>query len=208
MGHRTFGVTGWSEGGPWALAAAAHIDPRRLRHVSSIAGGSYGAFGDNWAAEHLSAADAFGGMLALKFRPGFRLMYEALDFTATRFRDAYIEELRKAVNDYDRNILSQPDFARAFAGVDVILGPTTPTAAFELGAKTSDPVTMYLNDIYTIGANLAGLPALSLPCGFAAGLPAGLQLIGPHFSEERLLNVAHRYQRATDWHRQVPGEWR
>ncbi|MFO1401520.1 MAG: Asp-tRNA(Asn)/Glu-tRNA(Gln) amidotransferase subunit GatA [Steroidobacteraceae bacterium] len=118
------------------------------------------------------------------------------------YYDAYYLKAQKV-----RQLISQ-DFARAFAGVDVILGPTTPTAAFELGAKTSDPVTMYLNDIYTIGANLAGLPALSLPCGFAAGLPAGLQLIGPHFSEERLLNVAHRYQRATDWHRQVPGEWR
>jgi len=106
-----------------------------------------------------------------------------------------------------RQLISR-DFARAFGEVDVLAGPTTPTAAFELGAKTSDPVTMYLNDIYTIGANLAGLPALSVPCGFTAGLPAGLQLIGPHFAEERLLNVAHRYQRETDWHRRVPQEWR
>ncbi len=96
------------------------------------------------------------------------------------------------------------DFERAFAEVDVIMGPTTPTTAFELGAKTADPVTMYLNDIYTIGANLAGLPAMSIPCGFAAGLPVGLQLIGPHFSEERLLGAAHAYQRETDWHRRVP----
>jgi aspartyl-tRNA(Asn)/glutamyl-tRNA(Gln) amidotransferase subunit A len=100
------------------------------------------------------------------------------------------------------------DFNRAFAAVDVIIGPTTPTVAFELGAKTSDPVTMYLNDIYTIGANLAGLPAMSIPCGFAQGLPVGLQLIGPHFSEERLLNVAHRYQLETDWHARAPGELR
>ena len=114
LGRREFGVTGWSEGGPWALAAAAYIDPARLRHVTSIAGGSYGAFGDNWAADYLSKADALGGTLALKFRPGFRLIYEALDITATHFRDVYIEELRKAVNDYDRRILLQPDFARAF----------------------------------------------------------------------------------------------
>jgi aspartyl-tRNA(Asn)/glutamyl-tRNA(Gln) amidotransferase subunit A len=118
------------------------------------------------------------------------------------YYDAYYLKAQKV-----RQLISQ-DFARAFAQVDVIVGPTTPTAAFELGAKTSDPVTMYLNDIYTIGANLAGLPALSLPCGFTAGLPVGLQMIGPHFSEERLLNVAHRYQRETDWHRRVPGEWR
>ena len=96
------------------------------------------------------------------------------------------------------------DFERAFHEVDVLLGPTTPTMAFELGAKTSDPITMYLNDIYTIGANLAGLPAMSIPCGFVQGLPAGMQLIGPHFSEARLLNIAHRYQRETDWHLRLP----
>jgi aspartyl-tRNA(Asn)/glutamyl-tRNA(Gln) amidotransferase subunit A len=96
------------------------------------------------------------------------------------------------------------DFERAFHEVDILLGPTTPTVAFELGAKTADPVTMYLNDIYTIGANLAGLPAMSIPCGFASSLPVGLQLIGPHFTEERLLNVAHRYQSETEWHACAP----
>jgi aspartyl-tRNA(Asn)/glutamyl-tRNA(Gln) amidotransferase subunit A len=100
--------------------------------------------------------------------------------------------------------LISADFARAFHEVDVLIGPTTPTPAFELGAKTGDPVTMYLNDIYTIGANLAGLPAISVPCGFVQGLPVGMQIIGPHFSEPRLLNVAHRYQRETDWHRRAP----
>ena len=100
--------------------------------------------------------------------------------------------------------LISADFERAFHEVDVLLGPTTPTPAFELGAKTDDPITMYLNDIYTIGANLAGLPAMSIPCGLVQGLPAGLQLIGPHFSEARLLNIAHRYQRETDWHLRLP----
>ncbi|MGA2561982.1 MAG: Asp-tRNA(Asn)/Glu-tRNA(Gln) amidotransferase subunit GatA [Steroidobacteraceae bacterium] len=100
--------------------------------------------------------------------------------------------------------LISADFARAFHEVDVLIGPTTPTAAFELGAKTGDPVTMYLNDIYTIGANLAGLPAISVPCGFVQGLPVGMQIIGPHFSEPRLLNVAHRYQCQSDWHRRAP----
>jgi aspartyl-tRNA(Asn)/glutamyl-tRNA(Gln) amidotransferase subunit A len=100
------------------------------------------------------------------------------------------------------------EFHSAFAGVDVLIGPTTPTVAFELGAKTSDPVTMYLNDIYTIGANLAGLPAMSIPCGFVQGLPVGLQLIGPHFGEQKLLNVAHRYQLETDWHARAPAEVR
>jgi aspartyl-tRNA(Asn)/glutamyl-tRNA(Gln) amidotransferase subunit A len=102
-----------------------------------------------------------------------------------------------------RQLISN-DFEHAFHDVDVVIGPTTPTTAFELGAKTSDPVTMYLNDIYTIGANLAGLPAISVPCGFVQGLPAGMQIIGPHFGEERLLNVAHRFQLETDWHRRTP----
>ncbi len=96
------------------------------------------------------------------------------------------------------------DFRRAFESADLLLGPTSPTTAFPLGDKVDDPITMYLNDIYTIGANLAGLPALSLPCGFIDGLPAGLQLIGPHFAESRLLAAAHAYQRDTDWHRRAP----
>ncbi|HEX5462807.1 MAG TPA: Asp-tRNA(Asn)/Glu-tRNA(Gln) amidotransferase subunit GatA [Steroidobacteraceae bacterium] len=96
------------------------------------------------------------------------------------------------------------DFKRAFGEVDVLVGPTSPTAAFRIGAKTADPITMYLNDIYTIGANLAGLPALSVPCGFVGGLPVGLQVVGPHFAEARILNVAHRYQLETDWHRRAP----
>jgi aspartyl-tRNA(Asn)/glutamyl-tRNA(Gln) amidotransferase subunit A len=91
--------------------------------------------------------------------------------------------------------------------VDVLMGPTTPTPAFAIGAKTSDPITMYLNDIYTIGANLAGLPAVSIPCGFVGKLPVGLQIVGPHFSEARLLTASHAYQRATDWHTRIPKGW-
>jgi len=100
--------------------------------------------------------------------------------------------------------LINADFIRAFQSVDVLIGPTTPTPAFEIGAKTADPITMYLNDIYTIGANLAGLPAASVPCGFVGALPVGLQVVGPHFSEARVLAVAHAFQRATDWHTRVP----
>jgi aspartyl-tRNA(Asn)/glutamyl-tRNA(Gln) amidotransferase subunit A len=96
------------------------------------------------------------------------------------------------------------DFERAFKQVDVLMGPTSPTPAFDIGAKVDDPVTMYLNDIYTIGANLAGLPAMSIPCGFLQGLPVGLQLIGPHFAEAKLLNIAHKYQCETDWHKKIP----
>ena len=115
--------------------------------------------------------------------------------------DAYYLKAQKV-----RQLIAQ-DFARAFAEVDVLIGPTTPTPAFPLGAKTSDPVTMYLNDIYTIGANLAGVPAMSLPCGLVQGLPVGLQIVAPHFGEGRMLNVAHLYQRETDWHARVPQEY-
>src|SRR5207247_4293837 len=115
------------------------------------------------------------------------------------YYDAYYLKSQKV-----RQLISA-DFKRAFSEVDVLMGPTTPTPAFPIGAKTSDPITMYLNDIYTIGANLAGLPAMSIPCGFVENLPVGMQIIGSHFAEEKLLNVAHGYQRETEWHRRVPG---
>ena len=96
------------------------------------------------------------------------------------------------------------DFVEAFKSCDVIMGPTSPSTAFKLGEKAADPVQMYLSDIYTIAVNLAGLPGMSVPCGFAGGLPVGLQLIGNYFTEAKLLNVAHRYQQATDWHQRRP----
>ena len=114
------------------------------------------------------------------------------------YYDAYYLKAQKV-----RRMIAD-DFARAFTRVDVIMGPTSPTPAFDIGAKVDDPVTMYLNDIYTIGANLAGLPAMSIPCGFIDGLPIGLQLIGPHFAEAKLLNAAHAYQRETEWHKRIP----
>jgi aspartyl-tRNA(Asn)/glutamyl-tRNA(Gln) amidotransferase subunit A len=114
------------------------------------------------------------------------------------YYDAYYlraQKVRRLITD---------DFARAFREVDVLMGPTSPTPAFDIGAKVDDPITMYLNDIYTIGANLAGLPAMSIPCGFVGQLPVGLQIIGPHFAEAKLLNVAHAYQRETEWHKRMP----
>jgi len=95
------------------------------------------------------------------------------------------------------------DFTEAFKSCDVIMGPTSPSTAFKLGEKAADPVQMYLSDIYTIAVNLAGLPGMSVPCGFAGGLPVGLQLVGNYFAESRLLNVAHQYQVTTDWHRRT-----
>ena len=114
------------------------------------------------------------------------------------YYDAYYLQAQKI-----RRLIKN-DFMAAFAEVDVILGPTTPSPAWKLGEKNNDPVAQYLEDIYTITANLAGLPGLSMPAGFADGLPVGVQLLAPYFQEARLLNVAHRYQQATDWHTRAP----
>ena len=114
------------------------------------------------------------------------------------YYDAYYlkaQQVRQLISD---------DFKKAFADVDVIAGPTAPTPAFKLGEKVDDPIMMYLNDIYTIGANLAGLPGISVPCGFVNDLPVGLHLVGTHFGEETLLRCAHQYQLQTDWHLACP----
>lgn len=100
--------------------------------------------------------------------------------------------------------LIKNDFVSAFEEVDVILGPTTPNLAWKLGEKNNDPVSAYLEDIYTITANLAGIPGISMPAGFIDGLPVGVQLLAPYFQEARLLNVAHQYQQVTEWHQQAP----
>ncbi|MBV2093957.1 MAG: Asp-tRNA(Asn)/Glu-tRNA(Gln) amidotransferase subunit GatA [Candidatus Thiodiazotropha sp. (ex Codakia orbicularis)] len=114
------------------------------------------------------------------------------------YYDAYYLKAQKT-----RHLISD-DFKRAFETVDVVMGPTSPTTAFALGEKVDDPVTMYLNDIYTIATNLAGLPGISIPVRAVDGLPVGLQIIGNYFNEGKLLNLAHRYQSETDWHRQTP----
>lgn len=117
------------------------------------------------------------------------------------FYDAYYLKAQKL-----RQLISA-DFKAAFKEVDVIMSPTAPTVAFPLGAKIADPVKMYLCDINTIAVNLAGLPGMSIPCGFEQNMPVGLQLIGTYFTEARLLNVAHQYQLRSDWHRQIPKEF-
>jgi aspartyl-tRNA(Asn)/glutamyl-tRNA(Gln) amidotransferase subunit A len=114
------------------------------------------------------------------------------------YYDAYYLKAQKT------RALIRRDFLEAFKNVDVIMGPATPTPAFGLGEKTEDPVTMYLNDIYANGVNLAGLPGISIPMGFIDELPVGLQIIGNYFEESRLLSVAHHYQLETDWHTRVP----
>jgi len=102
--------------------------------------------------------------------------------------------------------LIRNDFDSAFKEVDVLIGPTSPTPAFKLGERTANPLAMYLSDIYTITANLAGIPGLSIPCGLTeSNLPIGLQLLAPAFAEEKLLRTARVFERATDWHLKRPG---
>lgn len=115
------------------------------------------------------------------------------------YYDAYYKKAQQV-----RRLIKE-DFMDAFSQVDIIAGPTTPSTAFPLGSKSSDPVSMYLEDVYTLAVNLAGLPGMSVPAGFVNDLPVGLQLIGKHFEESRLLNVAHQYQQITNWHEQHPG---
>lgn len=114
------------------------------------------------------------------------------------YYDAYYLKAQKI-----RGLISR-DFQHAFQNVDVIMGPTSPTTAFKIGERADDPISMYLSDIYTIAVNLAGLPGLSIPAGFTKGLPIGMQLIGNYFDEAKLLNVAHHFQKATDWHTRTP----
>jgi len=127
-----------------------------------------------------------------------RIMIGAYALSAGYY-DAYYLKAQKT-----RHLISE-DFKKAFKDVDVIMGPVSPTTAFDLGS-VKDPVSMYLADIYTLSANLAGLPGMSIPAGFAQKLPVGLQLIGNYWSESKLLNIAHQFQQQTDWHTQAPQE--
>ena len=114
------------------------------------------------------------------------------------YYDAYYLKAQKV-----RRLISE-DFKQALNEVDVLMGPVAPSTAFAIGEKTGDPIEMYLSDIYTIAVNLAGVPAISIPVGFAEKKPVGLQIIGNYFAEQRLLNIAHQYQQATDWHTKIP----
>jgi aspartyl-tRNA(Asn)/glutamyl-tRNA(Gln) amidotransferase subunit A len=117
---------------------------------------------------------------------------------STGYYDAYYLKAQQA------RTLIRRDFARVFESVDALVTPTSPVVAFPLGARTADPVQMYLIDVCTLPVNIAGLPGLSVPCGFSEGLPVGMQLIGPHLADETLLRVGHAYQQATKWHEARP----
>ncbi len=139
-----------------------------------------------------SRAEGFGAEVQRRILTGTYVL-------SAGYYDAYYlraQRVRRRIAD---------DFAAAFADVDLIAGPTTPTPAFRIGEKSGDPLALYAADVNTVAVNLAGLPAISLPAGFVAGLPVGLQLIAPAFAEARLLQAGHRLQQATDWHLRTPG---
>lgn len=138
-----------------------------------------------------SRAEGFGAEVKRRILVGTFALSEG-------YADAYYLKAQQV-----RQLIAH-DFKQAFEEVDLLLGPTSPTTAFKLGERMDDPLAMYLSDIFTIAANLVGLPGISVPCGFADGLPVGLQLLGPHFSESRVLRAAHAYQQVTDWHQQAP----
>lgn len=138
-----------------------------------------------------SRAEGFGTEVQKRIMIGTYALSEG-------YYDAYYLKAQKI-----RRLIKE-DFVEALKEVDVIMGPVAPTTAFGLGSKTNDPVAMYLEDIYTLSVNLAGIPAMSVPAGFADGMPVGLQIMGNYFAEAKLLNVAHQYQQHTDWHLQTP----
>lgn len=138
-----------------------------------------------------SRAEGFGTEVQKRIMVGTYALSEG-------YYDAYYLKAQKI-----RRLIKE-DFLKALNEVDVIMGPVAPTTAFGLGSKTNDPVAMYLEDIYTLSVNLAGIPAMSVPAGFVNGMPVGLQVMGNYFAEAKLLNVAHQYQQHTDWHLQTP----
>ena len=165
-------------------------------NLSRYDGVRYGHRAENYAdlkdMYRKSRAEGFGAEVKRRIMIGTYVLSHG-------YYDAYYLKAQKI-----RRLIAR-DFTEAFRQCDLIMGPAAPSVAFDLGARTTDPVQMYLEDVYTIPINLAGLPGMSIPCGFGAkGRPVGLQVIGDYFSEARMLAAAHAYQRATDWHQRVP----
>ena len=173
------------------IIAPSECSANLARYDGVKYGYSHQGGGDMWTAMERTRQDGFGPEVKR------RIMLGAFALSAGYY-DAYYRKAQQA-----RTLIRQ-DFARVFEEVDALAAPVSPVTAFPIGERVDDPLQMYLVDIYTLPANIAGLPAMSVPCGFADGLPVGLQLIGPHLSEPALLNLAHAYQQATDWHRRRP----
>ena len=173
------------------IIAPSECSANLARYDGVKYGYSHQGEGDLWQAMERTRQQGFGAEVKR------RIMLGAFALSSGYY-DAYYLKAQQV-----RTLIRQ-DFARVFAEVDALVAPVSPVAAFPIGERVDDPLRMYLVDIYTLPVNIAGLPAMSVPCGFADGLPVGLQLIGPHLSEPALLNIAHSYQQATDWHRMRP----
>ena len=174
------------------IIAPSECSANLARYDGVKFGYSYQDTPDMWEAMETTRQQGFGPEVKR------RIMLGAYALSAGYY-DAYYLKAQQV-----RTLIRQ-DFARVFETVDALVTPTSPVVAFPLGEKTADPVQMYLIDVCTLPINIAGLPAMSVPCGFSEGLPVGMQLIGPHLSEERLLNIAYAYEQATEWHRARPG---
>lgn len=174
------------------IIAPSECSANLARYDGVKFGYSYQDTADMWQAMESTRQHGFGPEVKRRIMLGTYAL-------SAGYYDAYYLKAQQA-----RTLIRQ-DFARVFERVDALVTPTSPVAAFPLGEKTADPVQMYLIDVCTLPINIAGLPALSVPCGFADGLPVGMQLIGPHLSEERLLGIAYAYEQATEWHKAKPG---
>ena len=178
------------------IIAPSECSANLARYDGVKYGYSHQGDGDMWEAMERTRQHGFGPEVKR------RIMLGAFALSSGYY-DAYYHKAQQV-----RTLIRQ-DFARVFQEVDALAAPVSPVVAFPIGDRADDPVRMYLVDVYTLPVNMAGLPAMSVPCGFARsnsdqGLPVGLQLIGPHLSEPNLLNIAHTYQQATDWHRARP----
>ena len=174
------------------IIAPSECSANLARYDGVKFGYSYQDTPDMWEAMESTRQYGFGPEVKRRIMLGTYAL-------SSGYYDAYYRQAQQV-----RTLIRQ-DFARVFEKVDALVTPTSPVVAFPLGEKTADPVQMYLIDICTLPINIAGLPALSVPCGFAEGLPVGMQLIGPHLSEERLLSIAYAYEQATEWHKARPG---
>jgi aspartyl-tRNA(Asn)/glutamyl-tRNA(Gln) amidotransferase subunit A len=173
------------------LIAPAEASANLARYDGVKYGYSYPAAADVWDAYRQTRRHGFGAEVKR------RIMLGAYALSAGYY-DAYYLKAQQV------RTLIKRDFETAFERCDVVATPTSPTVAFRIGEKTDDPLQMYLSDVFTLSANLAGVCGLSVPCGFADGLPIGLQLIGPAFGEEQVLRIAYAYEQATDWHTRRP----
>ena len=173
------------------IIAPSECSANLARYDGVKYGYSHQGDGDMWEAMERTRQHGFGPEVKR------RIMLGAFALSSGYY-DAYYHKAQQV-----RTLIRQ-DFARVFQEVDALAAPVSPVVAFPIGDRADDPVRMYLVDVYTLPVNMAGLPAMSVPCGFSDGLPVGLQLIGPHLAESRLLNIAHTYQQATEWHRARP----